>query len=134
MPRILIVEDSPTQAVALKGLLERTNFIVQIASNGRQAMQAIHASLPDIVVTDLQMPEMNGLELVEAVSREHLFLPVILMTQHGSERIAVEALEKGAASYVPKSALARDLPRAIDEVLTDASLLRRQARLRACLT
>ena len=64
---------------------------------------------PDIVVSDLQMPEMDGLELVEAIRREHPCLPVILMTAHGSEETAVQALRNGAANYVAKRNLAREL-------------------------
>jgi DNA-binding response OmpR family regulator len=133
MPRVLVVEDSRTQALAVKSLLQRARFTVDLAENGREALDAIRAVGPDVVVTDLQMPEMNGLDLVEAVRRDHLFLPVIVMTQYGSEAVAVEALEKGAASYVPKSALDRDLLRTVDEVLSAAASLRRRAVLRECI-
>ena len=66
----------------------------------------IAAEKPDIVVSDLQMPEMDGLELVETIRREHPGLPVILMTAHGSEETAIQALRKGATNYVAKRNLA----------------------------
>ena len=78
--------------------------------SGREALAALPARLPDVVLTDLDMPEMNGLELVEAVRRDFPAVPVILMTALGSEEIAVEALQKGAASYVPKRNLRRRHP------------------------
>ncbi len=59
--------------------------------------------MADLVITDLMMPETNGLELVAAVRQLYPQVPVILMTAYGNESIAVEALERGAASYVPKS-------------------------------
>jgi CheY-like chemotaxis protein len=77
----------------------------------------IRTSPPDIVVTDLQMPEMTGLELVTAVRKSFTHVPVILMTGKGSEEIAVEALHAGAASYVPKRALSSMLVETVRRVL-----------------
>jgi anti-sigma regulatory factor (Ser/Thr protein kinase) len=67
------------------------------------------ARLPDLVLTDLHMPEMNGLELVAAIKKDYPPVPVILMTAVGSEDVAAQALREGAASYVPKRRLADDL-------------------------
>ncbi|MCH8177635.1 MAG: NRDE family protein, partial [Proteobacteria bacterium] len=64
--------------------------------NGKQALAKIAASPPDLVVTDLMMPEMNGLELVRTIRRRHADIPVILMTAYGDESTAIEALEAGA--------------------------------------
>src|SRR5262245_39428817 len=101
MPRVLIAEDSPTQAQQLQFMLEDAGFVVELAPNGIQAMSAINRQVPDIVLTDLEMPEMNGLQLVEAIYRDHPGLPVVLMTAYGSEETAAMALQKGATSYVP---------------------------------
>ena len=75
------------------------------------------ARVPAAVVTDLQMPGMNGLELVEEIRERYPGLPVVLMTAYGSEDIAIRALRAGAANYVPKKALARDLADTLDAVL-----------------
>jgi DNA-binding NarL/FixJ family response regulator len=64
---------------------------------------------PDVVVTDLQMPEMDGLQLVLKIAQDNPDIPVVLMTAHGSESIAAQALANGAASYVAKSDLAESL-------------------------
>jgi DNA-binding response OmpR family regulator len=69
------------------------------------------------VLTDLHMPEMDGLELVQAIRVRHSLVPVILMTAQGSEDIAIEALQKGAASYIPKKSLDRDLAETVQGVL-----------------
>src|ERR1700722_12294030 len=116
MPTILVVDDSATERHLAGGLLEkrhglteldkRTGLKVIFASNGREALASIQQSLPDLVLTDLQMPEMNGLELVEEVRNKYSSLPIILMTGQGSEDIAVAALQRGATSYVPKKNLA----------------------------
>lgn len=134
MPRILVVEDSHFYATLVRGLLEPAGFEVEVAEHGVQALEMIHASPPDLVLTDLRMPEMDGLELVETIRSERLVVPVILMTQHGSEEIAIEALRRGAASYVPKDSLPRQIFPIIDDVLLTAVGLRSHQRLRQCLT
>lgn len=88
---------------------------------------------PDVVITDLNMPEMNGLELVEAVHAHFPGIPVILATGVGSEEIAAEALRKGAASYVPKRNL-RDLIPTLQRLLAVAQADRASAQLSACAT
>ncbi len=98
---ILVVDDSPTQAHCIRALLEG-HFDVTTAANGRLALEAIREKLPDLVVTDLQMPEMDGLALVDALREEYATLPIILTTGQGSEDIASQALQRGASSYVPK--------------------------------
>ncbi len=121
MVKILVVDDSIMDQKIAAGLLQRTTgWEIEFASDGRQAWQRIQdqsAPLPDVVLTDLQMPEMNGLDLVQEVRREFPLLPVILMTAQGSETIAVEALQHGAASYVPKSKLASLLVPTVQQVL-----------------
>src|SRR6202051_1513093 len=102
MSRILVVEDSRTQAMQIQLLLEEAGFEVSHTNHGGEAVDALKESLPDVVLTDLDMPVMNGLELVEAVRRDNPAVPVVLMTALGSEEIAVQALQKGAASYIPK--------------------------------
>jgi CheY-like chemotaxis protein len=117
MSLVLVVEDSATQALEIRLLLEDAGFAVDVATNGREALTAIGSRVPDLVLTDLQMPEMNGLELVEAIRAERLSVPVILMTQHGTEEVAVQALRSGAASYLVKKNLERDMVEAIDDIL-----------------
>jgi DNA-binding response OmpR family regulator len=93
----------------------------------------MEASAPDIVVTDMQMPEMDGLELVEAIRARWPRIPVILMTAHGSEELAVKALQRGAASYVPKRSLAHDLAPTIQNVLELGRARRASLRVLECL-
>jgi CheY-like chemotaxis protein/anti-sigma regulatory factor (Ser/Thr protein kinase) len=99
---LLIVDDSPTQLAQMRMVLEGDGFEIQTACDGLDAIASIDKKMPKVVITDLQMPNMNGLELVEALKEKTPSLPVILTTSQGSEAIAAEALQKGAASYVPK--------------------------------
>ena len=82
----------------------------------------------------MQMPEMDGLELVKQIGIHHAQVPVILMTAHGSESLAIEALEQGAASYVPKERLAEVLEETVAQVLALAVTDRNYERLTACQT
>lgn len=115
---MLVVDDSAMDRRLAKRLLEKHEGLQpSLAEDGRAALDAIANDVPDVVVTDLRMPEMNGLELVENVRRRYPHLPVILMTAHGSEDTAVQALRRGAASYVPKRKLAEELAETIESVL-----------------
>ncbi|WP_437576149.1 response regulator [Sorangium sp. So ce887] len=135
MVRVLVVDDSPMDRRLSGSLLKkRAGMEPMYAENGVEALQAIAKVMPEIVLTDLQMPEMDGLELVEAIRREHPYLPVILMTAHGSEEIAVQALRRGAASYVAKRNLAAELVNTVENVLAVARLDRREQQLLSCLT
>ena len=95
MTNILVVDDSATDRRVAGGLLQRrAGWNIQFAVDGREALGLIADETPDVVLTDLQMPEMNGLELVEAMRQHHPLVPVILMTAQGSESIAAEALAR----------------------------------------
>jgi CheY-like chemotaxis protein len=118
MPSVLVVDDSPIDRVLVEGILRKDSRMkVRQANSGASALAAIGDDPPDIVVTDLQMPEMDGLQLVTATRIHFPRVPVVLITAHGSEELAVRALEQGAASYVPKSQLAASLLGAVDQVL-----------------
>ncbi|MEM6365442.1 MAG: response regulator, partial [Planctomycetota bacterium] len=133
MATILLVEDSPTQALEIQMHLESADHRVTHVVDGNQALAALRQNSPDLVVTDLEMPEVNGLELVQAMKTDFAHVPCILVTSHGSEHLAAEALRCGAAGYVPKDQLHELLPERILDVLavihTDASYERLIATL-----
>ena len=122
MPTVLVVDDGKVDQ-RLAGLLlkDQMQVLDEYADNGRQALDLIRQRLPEVVVTDMKMPVMDGLELVEAIRREHRSLPVIVMTAVGSEELAAEALQKGATSYVPKRRLAQDLAKVVQRHVTQES-------------
>jgi len=115
---VLVVDDSAMDRRLAGSLLKkRAGFVPIFAANGKEALELIDRDPPEVVVTDLQMDELDGLELVAAVRQRFPHLPVILMTAHGSEELAVEALHKGAASFVPKRSLAEKLVSTVEDVL-----------------
>jgi CheY-like chemotaxis protein len=109
LTRVLVVEDSRTQAQEIQYILEDAGFGVETVADGLEALKAIRREAPDLIVTDLQMPTMDGLALVDAVRQDYPFIPVVLITAFGSEAIAARALRDGAAGYVPKRFLPMDL-------------------------
>jgi CheY-like chemotaxis protein/anti-sigma regulatory factor (Ser/Thr protein kinase) len=129
MASILIVDDSAVDRIRVEKLLGKEGYSVKSATGGQEALAFLKQEPPDLVLTDMQMPEMDGLQLVEEIRGKYPAVPVILMTAHGSEEIAVEALQKGAASYVPKRNLARDLAETIANVLQVAKAGRDEQQL-----
>jgi CheY-like chemotaxis protein/anti-sigma regulatory factor (Ser/Thr protein kinase) len=134
MATVLVVDDSTLDRYLAGALIqEHPGWEAIYAEDGQQALDILRDQPPDLVLTDLQMPEINGLELVEAIQRDFPLIPVILMTGVGSEEIAVAALKKGAASYVPKRNLAGDLARTVEKVLGVALASRNQQHVQECL-
>jgi len=117
MPKVLVVDDSRVDQALASSLLAEAGHETVLASDGREAMARLEEAAPDLILTDLQMPEMGGLDLVEAVHARYPRIPVVLVTAHGSEEIAAKALRAGAASYVPKRNLHLDLAPTIERVL-----------------
>jgi CheY-like chemotaxis protein len=131
MARVLVVDDSPTDRLLVTGLLEkREDLECESVVDAASALERLEESPPDLVVTDLVMPGMNGLELVAEIRERFTAIPVVLMTSQGNEEIAVRALKEGASSYVPKRNLATDLGETVSEILELASARREQDRLR----
>ncbi|MCU0958618.1 MAG: ATP-binding protein [Pirellulaceae bacterium] len=135
MPTVLVVDDSAVDRRRVAGLLRTCPGLeVGFAVDGYDALRAIERAAPDLVLTDLIMPEMDGLELVAQVISRYPLVPVILMTGRGNEETAVRALKAGAASYVPKSLLASLLVETVLGVLEAARDERCEVRLMDCLT
>ena len=133
MPTILVVDDTAVDRRLAGGLLENApNVDVCYAENGKQALMQIGNRLPDLVVTDLQMPEIDGLELVTTIGEKYPEVPVVLMTAHGSEVVAAQALANGAASFVPKSELAENLLQTVMHILVMSESDSRYKKLVSC--
>jgi len=131
---VLIVDDSPIDRVTATRLLEQEGgYELVEAGDGDEALELIEGDLPDLVVTDMQMPKIGGLELIKAISERYPQLPVILITSRGSEQIAVQALECGAASYVPKARLADDLVPVVNRVLMASRTRALEESVKECL-
>ena len=135
MALVLVVDDSPVDRRLVGGLLSKApNIEVVYAADGVDALRVMEEKKPQLVVTDLIMPNMDGLELVGTIVRLTQQTPVILMTGKGSEEIAVQALKAGAASYVPKNVLSDLLVDTVENVLALAQEEQTQTRLMDCMT
>jgi CheY-like chemotaxis protein len=132
--RALVVDDSPTQAIDLRMRLARSGFDAVSVHSAQAALDRIAQSLPDVVLTDLVMPDMDGLALVERIRKDHPGLPVVVLTANGNEEIAARALRQGAAGYVPKQRMEQDLSRTLEGVLAVARAERARQRVFECLT
>lgn len=135
MPTILVVDDSATDRLLAGGLLaENGDFDVEYAVDGSDAIIKIELHVPDLIVTDMDMPELNGLELVAVIRRAYPLVPVVLMTARGSEELALQALRAGAASYVPKRQLNTELLETVHQVYSAAREDRGRIRLMRRMT
>jgi CheY-like chemotaxis protein len=117
-PTILVVDDSLVDRRLAGRLLEKEGeWQVSYAADGAQALDLLNRIEPQAVLTDLQMPVMDGLALVETMRKQFPRIPVILMTGQGSEEVAVMALKAGAANYVSKRRQVIDLVPAVAQVI-----------------
>ncbi len=118
MPNILVVDDSVMDRRLVAGLLSKSDRLdLVFASDGVEALEQIEHHPPDLVLTDMIMPRLNGLELVAKIRASRRRIPVILMTSQGNEELASSALSQGAASYVPKRSLAAELLPTVERIL-----------------
>ena len=101
---ILVVEDSPTQAMHLKYILERRNYKVRMATNGKDALTMMRKQKPTIVISDILMPEMDGYEFCRQIRADEQlkYVPVILLTQLFDPRDVIRGLLSGADNFVTK--------------------------------
>jgi DNA-binding response OmpR family regulator len=119
--RAMLVEDEANARSALVALLEDEGFAVRAAADGAEALLILKAWHPDVILTDIKMPRVDGLELLTLLETQLAAVPVIVMTAYGSIDDAVDAMRRGAADYITKPiALDRLLP-AIQRVLTRAA-------------
>ena len=100
--RILVADDDPDALEGLRALLELWGYQVETASDGRAALDRVPKIHPSLVITDVVMPRMSGLELLEAIRRKLPTLPVIVMTAHGTLETWRRATVHGAFAYLPK--------------------------------
>ena len=100
--KILVVDDEAAIRYSLRELLTDAENDVTEAEHGPAALTILSEQGVDLVISDLRMPGMDGLELLEQVRRDHPHALFILMTAYGDERTAVQALQMGAFHYVPK--------------------------------
>jgi two-component system response regulator RegX3 len=117
---VLIVDDEPSYVEALEVGLRREGFVVEVAADGPQALERFHASRPDVVLLDLMLPGMSGVDVCRQI-RQTSNTPVIMVTAKDSELDTVVGLEVGADDYITKPYRLRELVARIRAVLRRAT-------------
>ena len=100
--RILIVDDDPALGVVLDALLRQAGYLPRVVQSGPAALAAIDQHAVDVILSDVKMPGMDGLDLLQALGERRPDLPVVLLTAHGTVPLAVEAMKRGAADFLLK--------------------------------
>lgn len=105
---VVVAEDSPMQALNLKELLTRAGLRVLWAQNGVECLRLVDQVRPNLILLDLEMPEMNGLQTCQVLkgNPNTAQIPVIIFTQHDNPEFALQGFQNGAVDYIPKDAFA----------------------------
>ena len=123
MPRILAVDDEPNIVRLIQVNLERHGYQVETANNGVQALEKIRANRPDLVVSDVMMPEMDGFELLSTIKRDPALedLPIIMLTAKTQDKNVMEGYSRGADMYLTKPFNPAELLAFVKRILQSSS-------------
>lgn len=116
--RVILADDHPVIRTGLRRIFERSDAIevVAEAGDGRTLLQQVQALNPDVVVLDVSMPELNGIDATRAIRREHPSTRVLVLSIHCTETTVLDALDAGAAGYVLKEAATDEVGQAVEAV------------------
>ncbi|MEZ4247596.1 MAG: sigma-54 dependent transcriptional regulator [Polyangiales bacterium] len=129
MKQILVADDEPNLRRVLAAQLQREGYEVHAVADGAEAVAALDDHHIDVVITDLRMPKMDGMELLQHVATHHPEVPVIMITAHGTVDTAVEALKLGAFDYVTKPFDREELRHVVDKAARTGELRQRDVQV-----
>ncbi len=132
-PSVLVVDDEPSIREFLQIMLKREKMNVDVAENGRIGFEKFSSHPYDIVISDIQMPEMNGIELLTKIKDKDPKMVVIMITAFGSTETAVDAMKLGAYDYLTKPFKIEDVKVRIKKALENRVLVNDNARMREAL-
>ena len=133
-PSILIIDDEESMRRFLTVLLEKEGYRVISSTTGRAALQVLESDPIDAVITDLKMPDMDGIEVLEAIKGRWPQVPVVILTAHASVTSAIQAVNKGAFQYIEKKAKNDEIALVVKNALSmgrlqsENQVLKRQLR------
>lgn len=128
--RILIIDDERTILLTLEALLGRHGYQPETAATASYGLRQLKANSPAVVLLDLQLPDANGLEMLDQIKREHPETQVIILTAHDSLSNAIESIKRGAYHFISKPYAPEELLSLIEKALEKQSLLRETEHLR----
>jgi DNA-binding NarL/FixJ family response regulator len=117
LPRLLLIDDHRIVAEGLKGILSAEFELAGVFADGKAVLEAARTMAPDVIVADISMPELNGIEALEMLRKEGLTVPVVFLTMHRELGYARRALAAGASGYVLKHAAPEELVQAVRAAL-----------------
>src|SRR5579863_4520979 len=130
MSRVLVIDDDASLRFTLEAVLSDAGLVVETCDGGPTGLAAFDARGADVVLTDLAMPDMDGMQVLERLRASDPSVPVLMLTAHGSERVAVAAMKAGAFDYIPKPFDPDDLVLAVRRAVEWRELRLQNARLR----
>ncbi len=130
---ILVVEDDPTVGESIRVLLKKRGYEIILASNGKEALQLFRQEMADLVITDLVMPKMDGIELLEAVKRVRPETEVIVISAQGTIEKAVTAMKLGAFDFIEKPINPKVISLVVERALEKQTLILQNRDLRSRL-
>jgi DNA-binding NtrC family response regulator len=128
--RVLVVDDEELVRFCLMDWLQKDGYAVDVATNGAEALDKARSSSFDMLLSDIVMPVMGGIKLLEEMRREDPDVPIVMMTAHGSVDSAVEAMQKGASDYLQKPFDPEQLRMKLKQVWDRQTLLEENRRCR----
>ena len=127
---LLIVDDSrDIRALLDKDVLSPMGFAVQTAGDGKEGLELAARCRPDLILLDMNMPRMSGLEMLAMLRKTESTVPAILMTAYGSENVAIEAFRLGVRDYIIKPFTSDEILQSIDRALNESRLARQKEEL-----
>jgi len=123
--RVVLADDHPVVRAGIRSMLEQIEGVVILgeASNGREALALVEQFQPQLLLTDIAMPELNGLEVAARITKSHPLVRVIILSMHAAEEYVWQALRVGAAGYLLKDTDAKEIELAVTEVAAGRSYL-----------
>jgi DNA-binding NtrC family response regulator len=128
--RILIIDDERPILLTLEALLGRHGYHADVAATAAAGMRALESKMPALVLLDLQLPDAEGLQMLDQIKREHPDTQVIILTAHDSLSNAIESIKRGAYHFISKPYAPEELLSLVDKALEKQSLLRETEELR----
>ena len=127
---ILIVDDEPLVRNSLSELLTLSGYAVSTAPNGKEALNLLKDYNADVIISDMKMPQMDGMQLLKHIKSAKLDIPVILITSFGSIESAVETIKEGAYDYITKPIVDSEIKIIIERLVKQRKLVEENAKLK----